>query len=425
MRVVQLSKADRGGGASIAAFRFHGGLRAEGIESFMLVNNKHTSDSHVVGPSSRMAKIWASAAPFLDTLPLRLFFRGRMQEKLSLNWVPDNIRSRLSMLKPDVVNIHWVNDGFVRIETFPRLGYPVVWTLHDMWAFCGAQHYVGDDQRYLTGYNAARTSRYSGWDANRWVWNRKRRAWSKLNRFVVVTPSVWLGNCVRASSLMRHLTVKVIPNGIDHQIFKPLDRKFARDVLGLPQDRKLVLFGAGGVADDPRKGFAYLVAALKSLASKSESKNNQNQIDLVIFGSPNRDIGLEGIFRTHFLGKLRDEISLALAYSAADVFVAPSQQDNLPNTVLESLACGTPVVAFNIGGMPDMILHDECGYLATPFDSSDLANGIQHVLELSGNASSNRLREAARIRVTRSFTLPIQAQSYVNLYQSLIDGAIV
>lgn len=423
MRVVQLSKADRGGGASIAAFRLHGGLRAEGIESFMLVNNKYTSDSHVVCPSSRMARTWASMAPFLDAFPLRLLVRGRGREKLSLNWIPDNIRSRLATLKPDVVNIHWVNDGFMRIETFPRLEYPVVWTLHDMWAFCGAQHYVGDDQQYLTGYSSVRTSRHVGWDANRWVWNRKHRAWSKLKRFVVVTPSVWLGDCVRASNLMGHLTVKVIPNGVDHHIFKPLDRKFARDVLGLPQDSKLVLFGAGGVADDPRKGFAYLVTALKSLAT--ESKNSQNNIDLVIFGSPNRNIGLEGIFRTHFLGKLRDEISLALAYSAADVFVAPSQQDNLPNTVLESLACGTPVVAFNIGGMPDMIVHEECGYLATPFDTNDLAKGVQHILGLSGNSSSIRLRDAARTRVTENFTLPIQAQNYVNLYQRLVDGSIV
>lgn len=425
MKVVQLSKADRAGGASIAAFRLHRGLRSEGVESIMLVNNRTTTDPDVLGPQGSVEKAWASVAHNVDKFPLRLIGRSAESGNLSLSWVPDNVVSRLKPLNPDVINIHWVNGGYLRVESFSRLGYPALWTLHDMWAFCGAEHYVGNDQRYRDGYEPGnRRPGEVGWDVNRWVWNRKRRIWSQLKNFAIVTPSNWLADCVRNSRIMSHLPVSVIPNGIDHQLFKPLDHAFARHVLGLPQNRKLVLFGAGGGSDDPRKGFVHLTNALKIVSASNQQVADLSEIDLVIFGPPSRNVDLDGLYRTHYLGKLNDEVSLALAYAAADVFVAPSQQDNLPNTVLESLSCGTPVVAFNIGGMPDMILHEKCGYLAVPFDTNDLANGIRRVLALSGDLNWHRLSETAREQVMTNFTLPIQAQRYLSLYQSHIsDGS--
>jgi glycosyltransferase involved in cell wall biosynthesis len=250
-------------------------------------------------------------------------------------------------------------------------------------------------------------------DLSRWIWQRKAKAWQDLN-LTIVTPSHWLAKCAASSSLLKDIRIEVIPNGLDTKQYKPIEKSVARSILGLPEDKQLILFGAVSATSDPRKGFNFLQSALQNLSQSGWGK----QVEVVIFGASQPKNLPELGLKSHYLGRLNDDISLSLVYASADLFLAPSVQDNLPNTVMESLACGTPCVAFDIGGMPDMIDHQQNGYLAKHFDIEDLARGIAWVL-----GDEERLRKLGingREKVEQNFTLEIQANNYLSLYQDLI-----
>jgi glycosyltransferase involved in cell wall biosynthesis len=405
MKILQVSTAARTGGAGIAACRLHTGLRSLGVDSRMLVNKGDQPDTFIYGPDRTLDKVLARVCLLLDRVPGRLSHMPA--DRVSSSWVPNRLPARISAQRPDLVNLHWVNDGFMRIEALSRLRQRVVWTFHDMWAMAGGEHYVGDSLRYRQGYSAAnRPAGASGLDVNRWIWNRKKKAWSGLKDLVVASPSRWLAECVRASALFRDIRVEVLPNGVDHERFVPMDHDVVRTVLGLPRDKKLILFGAVSATSDTRKGHHLLVETLKKL----ETTVRPDDYALVVFGASG---GSESFaMQTHYLGTLHDEISMALVYAAADVFLAPSLEDNLPNTVLEALSCGTPVVAFNIGGMPDMVTHRANGYLA---------QGLHWVLEDLSRWES--LSAAARETVLDTFTLQHAASRYYALYRELLGVA--
>ena len=412
MKVLHLSKSELGGGAAIAAHRLHQGLKHLGIPSQMLVGTKQSDDTTVFSPKNNFRKAFGILQPTLDRFPLR-FYPNCDHTKLSLEWLPDGIAGKVVQLAPDVINLHGISGGYLKIETLTKFTQPLVWTLHDMWTFTGGCHYSQDCDRYIASCGACpQLQSTKDWDLSRWVWQRKAKAWQQLN-LTIVTPSNWLANCARASSLFQQRRVEVIPYGLDSQRYQPRERHLARKILQLPQDKQLILFGAMRATSDRRKGFQLLEPALRSLSQFG----CQDKIELVVFGSsrptPEPEFGL----KTHYLGKLSDDISLALVYAAADVFVAPSIQDNLPNIVMEAIACGTPCVAFNIGGMPDLIEHQQNGYLAKPYDSEELAQGIAWVLQ--DESRWQTLCHRARAKVEQEFTLEHQASKYLKLYQEL------
>jgi glycosyltransferase involved in cell wall biosynthesis len=230
----------------------------------------------------------------------------------------------------------------------------------------------------------------------------------------IVTPSKWLAECARSSSLFRNLPIEVIPNGLDLQRFKPVDRQLVRSLLNLPQNKQLILFGAVKATSDRRKGFHLLKAALQNFCQSGW----QEKIELVVVGASQPDNQTDLGFKTHYLGKLSDEISLAQVYAAVDIFVAPSLQDNLPNTVVEAIACGTPCVAFKIGGMPEIIEHQQNGYLAQPFEVEDLAKGIAWVLE--NKERYYQLGDRAREKAEQEFAQELQARRYTSLYKDIV-----
>lgn len=409
MKVLHLSESDDGG-AGRATLRLHQGLQRLGVESQILVQLKYSDEPSVFSPQTTLTKANAKLKlpERLDALPLK-FYRQRNAADFSLQWLPDGIISKVAKLSPDVVNLHWVCHGYLSIESIAKFKKPIVWTLHDMWAFTGGCHYSQECDRYINSCGACpQLSSSKNGDISRWVWQRKFKAWQDLN-LTIVTPSTWLGKCASSSSLFKDVRVEVIPNGLDTQQYKPIPQQVAREVLNLPQDKQLILFGAMYPNSDRRKGFHFLQQALQSI-KKSEWHDS---IEVVIFGAARPKEPIDLGLPCHYLGKLNDDISLAVVYSAANVFVAPSTQDNLPNTVMEALACGTPSVAFNIGGMPDMIEHQHNGYLAQTFDSEDLARGIIWVLQ---NQETNRLRHRARQKAEKEFTLELQARRYESLY---------
>lgn len=230
----------------------------------------------------------------------------------------------------------------------------------------------------------------------------------------MVAPSIWMKNCACESNLFKNHTVEVIPYGIDLNRFRRFDNKAARNFLGFSEDKNLILFGAVHAISDKRKGFELLASALRKF-SQSEIGDNS---ELVIFGASKpkepHDLGL----KTNYIGKLRDYISLSLVYSACDLFVSPSIEDNLPNTIIEAMSCSTPCVAFNIGGFPDMIEHKKNGYLVEPFSIEDLVKGITWGVESRQN--NQKFGERARQKVETDFDLRKIAQNYIELYERTI-----
>lgn len=415
MNVLLLSTYDVKGGAARAAYRLHQGFKNIEHHSQMLVQTKHIDDQQVIGFSneSGIGKITGGSRLSLGQLPLR--FYPDHHSFYSLQWLPDNIASKVIQLNPDVINLHWICNSYLQIETLAKLNKPLVWTLHDMWPFTGGCHYSGECDRYTASCGSCPLLGSSkSWDLSRWVWQRKAKAWKNLN-LTIVSPSYWLAKCASSSYLFKDLPIKVIPYGIDTKKYRPINRKVARELLRLPQDKQLVLFGSMKATKDKRKGFQLLQPVLQKLSQSGW----QDKLELVVFGASRSD-GLPDFgLPSHYVGELNDDLSLATLYSAADVFVLPSVQDNLPNTIMEAIACGTPCVAFNIGGMPDMIEHQKNGYLAQPFKTGDLAQGIAWVLEKEERYQ--KLSYRAREKAEQEFALQIQAGRYLSLFKEIMD----
>ncbi len=415
MKVVLLNNSDNEGGAARAAYRLHQGLQGIGVSSQMLVKNKKSGDPNVILSQNGIANKFDKIVSTISNSPLRLY-PERNPVIFSPQWLPDSLAAKVAKIQPDIINLHWVCGGYMQVETIPKFNKPLVWTLHDMWSFTGGCHYSEECDRYAKSCGSC-PQLHSSKDADlsRWVWERKAKAWKNID-LTVVSPSVWLAKCARASSLLKDCRVEVIPYGIDIKTYKPINREWAREILNLPKDKQIVLFGIAGGTSNRWKGFNLLVSALQSL-SKSGWKD---RIELLVFGSSQPENAVELGFKAYYLGNLADDISLATVYAAADVFVAPSVYDNLPNTVMEAGACGIPSVAFNIGGMPDLIEHCSNGYLAKPYETEDLATGIAWVLE--NRDRHQQLCARARQKVEQEFTSDIQARRYLSLFSEL-EGA--
>jgi glycosyltransferase involved in cell wall biosynthesis len=225
-----------------------------------------------------------------------------------------------------------------------------------------------------------------------------------------------LAECARASSLFRNVRVEVIPNGVDTDRFRPLDRRTARELLGLPIEKTLVLFAAWQVGN-PWKGFDILQEVLQKLSETSW----KSRMELVLFGASPPPLARTLDMRSHYLGRLNDTISMALAYSAADVFLSPSIRDNLPTMVMESIACGVPTVAFRVGGLPDLIEHKVNGYLANAYDPDDFARGVVWVLD--DQERYDRLSRRAREKAVEEFPLESYARRYLDLYREVLEAS--
>ena len=411
MKVLQLNYSDIDGGAARAAYRIHHALRSTGIDSQMLVNIASSGDWTVQGPSTKSAKAISLMRPHLAS-PLRMLLRTSNPIIHSPSVVPSCLHERINASQADLVHLHWVQGEMLSVSSISRITKPIVWTLHDMWAFSGSEHYT-TDHRWREGYRRDnRPAHESGFDLNRWTWLRKRKHWREPMQ--IVCPSNWLAQCVSTSSLMSDWPVSVVPNPIDTDRWQPINQCLARQLLGLPQDCPLLLFGAMGGSNDPRKGVDLLFSALAQLRSEISLQNLQ----LVVFGQLAPQFPHHLGFPIHYTGHLHDDLSLRSLYSAADVMVIPSRQDNFPNTGLEASACGTPVVAFNIGGMPDIVEDRVTGALADPFEPSSLAAAICWVLE--DDQRLQALGAATRQKARQLWNSARVAGLYAEVYEQAI-----
>ncbi len=417
MKILHISTGDSEGGAARAAYRIHRALTEFGINNRMRVLHCGTGDKHVVAGAPQRSV----TTKLVEKLYIRCISHTQRR------WFTDNsvlhtfgqigarLVDELNASDANLLNLHWISN-MLSVADIGRLKKPIVWTLHDMWAFCGGEHYVLDDDtsRFRQGYRADnRPPGEHGPDLNRRTWEAKCRAWGR-QQFTIVCPSQWLARCARESVLFYGSQVLVIPNCLDTSYtWRPIPRVVARNALGLPLDKKLILFGADGGVGEPRKGGDLLRQAICRVVSCWP-----HHCELLIFGQNKAKDDDNWPCHVHWLGMVRDDRVLALAYSAADVMVVPSRQDNLPNTAVEAQACGTPVVGFNIGGLPDIVSHRETGWLAEAFNAVDMAEGLMWLIE--DNARHVALATASRIQAVARFSEPVVAGKYAELYEHLL-----
>ncbi|MBD1847793.1 glycosyltransferase family 4 protein [Cyanobacteria bacterium FACHB-63] len=410
MNVLHLNESDIDNGGARAAYRLHEGLRSIGCQSKMLVRAKFSNNATVMAEKSPLTKL----SPSISRLPLRRY-PNRAGGMFSSQWLPDVFFTRVQQNHPDVINLHWICNGYLQIETLAKFQKPLVWTLHDMWVFTGGCHYTENCENYKASCGSCpQLNSNRDKDLSRWVWQRKAKTWKALDLILVATSS-WMAECARASSMFKDTRIEVIPLGLNTNQYKPHHRHFAREALNLPHDKQLVLFGALTGTSDRRKGFYLLLPALQRLCQTGW----KDKIELVIFGASQPEKAIDLGFKTHYVGRLNDDLSLALVYSAADVMVVPSVQEAFGQTASESLSCGTPVVAFNATGVKDIVDHQQNGYLATPFEVDDLVKGIVWILE--DDERYQKLCYQAREKSLREFASEVQAYRYLKVYQDVIE----
>jgi glycosyltransferase involved in cell wall biosynthesis len=290
--------------------------------------------------------------------------------------------SQMQALKEaDIIYIHWALYGFLNFNSLHKiaqLNKPVVIVMHDMWNISGGCHYSFTCDKYKTGcHNCQMFPGNNENDLSVKGFKAKLKLYARYNNFYFVSPSKWLYNCAKEALLTKDKPIFYIPNVLDNTLFKPFNKTIAKQILNIDTSQTVIAFGAVSVSS-PYKGWPYLQKALQLLQQDDAYKN----ILVLIFGSGhNKEVADSIPFKTKFMGFLGDEYSTMLVYNAADVFIVPSLADNQPTTVQESLCCGTPVVGFNIGGIPDMISHKENGYLAKYKDATDVCNGVKYCLQ--------------------------------------------
>lgn len=413
--ILHLSTFQWEGGAAVAASRLNQALRHHGVDSQLLVHRAQKPTDGVtawVNSDWDQKLFWARfAAERLAFLPYEKDKSVRFAFSPAAVGVP--IEQHPLVQQADIINLHWINFGFLSLAGLERLfalGKPIVWTLHDMWAFTGGCHYSRGCERFRShcGY-CPYLSRPGAYDLSFEIFEQKKALFAQTP-VTFVTPSQWLADLTQQAALTGQFSTHRIPYPIDTTLFTPQPKTEVRKKMGLPLDKKLILF-AGANTQDPRKGYLYFREAVNQLAGI------QDNAEVLVFGKSNADAYRDIARPVHDLGKLSDLARIAEAYAAADVMVVPSLEDNLPNTVLEAMACGTPVVGFDIGGIPDMIDHQLNGYVAAYRSAESLARGIEWVVQ---HDALGEVSAQARQKVLDTYSEEIVARQYQKLYQSLL-----
>jgi len=414
MKIVHFSTTDKGGGAAKASLNLHNSFLSLGIQHYLLVLKKKTSDPMVIEcPPSVLSKFAERLTLELNTFLVVRYFKLQEYWSLGLGRKQNIIFNKL-VKSSDLLSLSWVS-GFLSIEETAKIfnsGKPIVWTLYDMWAFTGGCHYSQFCNLYEKNcISCPQLAKPFFWDISNWVWKRKRQ-WN-LENVTVVCPSHWLASCAAKSSIFRGVDIRVIPTGINLNVFSPMEKELCRDFFTFPQHKKLILFAADGGLLNERKGGMILQRALFELSEKMNDLP-----ELVLLGGSSVADEVANHYKVHY-PRIQNDRELAHLYAACDVTVIPSQEENLALTVLESMACGTPCVAFDIGGMPDVIQHKKNGFLAEPFDVNSLAQGIQWTLN---HAQKEELAAKARKTIKKNFTIEKEAEQYKLLFQDKLSN---
>ncbi|HTF21179.1 MAG TPA: glycosyltransferase [Chryseolinea sp.] len=411
IRVLFLSSSDSLVGAAKATLKLFQALQKKPLDLQMFVKRKVTNEA-AVHPVFTFLPMTIHMV--FDNLVLKRY-KGANRNAWSLGLLPNwNLLIRLRTTRYDIIQLNWISGGFVPVRLLKYIRRPIVWRLSDSWAFTGGCHIPDGCLKYETGCGACpQLNSTDDSDISRKTINRKQQSWEGLD-MTIVAPSKWMAGNARRSSLFRNRKIVHIPTGINTEIFTPLDRGRTREKLGLSADKDIVLFGAFAAVTDPNKGFHLLLKALQHLAIIHP---HPESVELAVFGNYGDVSSVDLKFKATFLGIISDSCKLNEYYSAADVYVLPSLMENSPNTVLESMSAGTPVVAFDACGTTEMLDHKKDGYLAQAYVTEDLAEGLLYFLQRKGDAG---IRKVARDKIITRYDIDRVADQYKDLYESIV-----
>lgn len=408
MKVLFICTNDIRGGAAIAASRLLHTMRGTGYEASMAVRTKSGTDRMVFTAGNK--KI--NALRFYSERGI-IYLYNRLSRKNLFDVSIANTGIPVTKLpefkEADIIHLHWVNQGMLSVKEIKQIlasGKKVIWTMHDMWPFTGICHHAGDCTAYTIGCgHCPYLMRPSRNDLSNRVFNRKQSAYATDN-LTFIACSNWLKELAEKSPLTKGHQVLSIPNPIDTEMYRPMDKIEIRNKLNLPSDKKIILFAAVK-ASDKRKGMDYLVEVSKQMAHRS------GELLFLIAGSGGEEIQKELALPTRSMGYVSPQ-QMPELYNAVDLFVTPSLYENLPNTIMEAMACGIPCVGFQTGGIPEMISHGENGYVAKYKDAADLAKGMVWALqdELYTTLSAN-----ARNKVLQAYSQEKVALQYKEIYE--------
>ena len=415
MKIVHLSTFTAEGGAGIATFRIHKKLLEKGVMSDLLVLRSSGTQLPAV---TEVKTGWLYRAKDYFFYRFDIFFFIKKirpgAQKFSFNYFRRISINKHSLIRnADIVCLYWVGANFLTPKQIGRMNKPMIWRLSDKWPFTGGCHYSNDCKRYEDHCgNCPQLITNKKKDFTWFGWKRKHQAWQNKN-ITVVAPSRWIADAAGRSSLFKNNSIIRIPTGVDPDVFKPMSKEEARKALNIPIASKVILFGAYNALRSIYKGAIYFRKMIEQLAGED--------CTFLIFGAGKNDYTDDSYKNVRFLGALRDESDLCQAYNAADFFICSSTEDNLPNTVLESMACGTPCIAFkDSGGVVDVIEHKANGYLAEFKNVEDMVAGISWINDANkeGKISAN-----AREKILKEFTLEKQVDSFIALYRSILDSS--
>ena len=406
MRVLIVNTSERTGGAAVAANRLMKALNNNGVKAKMLVRDKEDDSLTVVAlppsPLLRWHFLWERFVVFC-----RLRFSRKHLFEVDIANSGSDITKLREFQEADVIHLHWINQGMLSlngIRQILRSGKPVVWTMHDIWPATVICHVTLGCRNFTTQCRECwlLPGQGSKNDFSTSVWLKKQRMLEDGNIYYVAC-SRWLESEAKKSALLKGQKVTSVPNPIDTHIYKKGDKQEARSRLGLPLDKKLILFASQRVTNE-NKGMSYLIEACQQL-------QDIPNLGVVILGGHAEEFTSQ--LSAFPLGYINDEQRIVDVYNAADVFVLPSLSENLPNTIMEAMACGVPCVGFKVGGIPEEIDHKKNGYVAVYRDANDLAKGIRWILT---EADYDALSENAVHKVIRNYSQQSVAMRYLDVY---------
>ena len=416
MRVLIVNTSERTGGAAVAASRLMEALNNNGVKAKMLVRDKETDRLTVAAvPGQKWMQFYFLWERFV--VWLRLYFNRKHLFEVDIANCGADVTQLPEFQEADVVHLHWINQGMLSLKGIRKIlntGKPVVWTMHDIWPATAICHLTLDCRNFETQCAHCRLLPGSGStnDLSTQIWKRKQQMLND-RQITFVTCSQWLAGEAQKSALLKGQRVVSIPNPIDTHIYTPKDKQQARQRVGLPTEGRIILFASQRVTNR-NKGMGYLLEACRLLAEQYPEK--KEEITVAILGGHAEEIEGQLPFRTCPLGYVNDEQRIVDIYNAADVFVLPSLSENLPNTIMEAMACGVPSVGFRIGGIPEEIDHQQNGYVADYCSSEDLARGIWWTLY---EADHEAVRKACLQKVAHNYSQQSVANRYLEVYESL------
>ena len=416
MRVLIINTSERMGGAAVAASRLMESLKNNGIKAKMLVRDKQTDQISVVSLKHNWLQVWKFVWERILIWSANRFRRNHLFDVDIANTGTD-ITSLPEFRQADIIHLHWINQGMLSLNDIRKIlssGKPVVWTMHDMWPCTGICHYARECTNYEQECHHCPYIYKGGHrkDLSYRTFRKKQKLYKDAS-IHFVTCSRWLKEQARKSVLFAGQEVTNIPNAINTSLFKPMNKQEARSQCKLPQGKKLVLFGSVKITDK-RKGVDYLIQSCKLLAEKYPAW--KDSLGVVVFGNESQQLQEQIPFQVYSLPFIKNEHELVNIYNAVDLFVIPSLEENLPNMIMEAMACGVPCVGFNVGGIPEMIDHLHNGYVAQYKSSEDFANGIHWILTEPTYAE---LSEQACRKVLGNYSERIVAKKYTDIYNKV------